>query len=280
MSSVSNETNTVKNHFVCYLDILGYSKLITDIHKNPEKSIIIRDKIRDTINNTIHLFVGYKNESNSIIHSTNRSIIDNTTYQVLSDSILIILPADITTKDVPTDDFQSTSLLIFLQIVSMNFLFISSLLGYFLRGSIVFEPHYQVPLNQNDSNNQFIFSKALVTAVELEKKANYPRILIDETILKFINKLEHNIVDYSIRKDFDNQSMLDVYGFLKGTSSNEQKMLKNICTVIKKQVEINMKAPSILQKYYLYSLYHNKCLTEKNYKDKSLFIDIQSIFNV
>lgn len=282
MNSLSNKIENVENWYVCYFDILGYSKLVKDLYQNPSKVLLMRDKIKSLISDTIHLLDGYGNINDNNIHLANKSVIDNIRYQVLSDSIVITLPFDtiIKTDDIILDNKQSIALLMFLQIVSMNFLFISSLLGYFLRGAVVLEPHYQVPLREEEPENQFIFSKALVTAVELEKKANYPRILIDESILMFINKNNHNSEDYCIRQDYDNQSILDVYGFLQGSNSKEIVMLQNICTVIKKQVELNIDAPSILQKYYLYSLYHNNRLTEKEYKDKSVYIDIKSVFRV
>lgn len=281
MKSISYDMDSVEDWFVCYLDIMGYSELINNLYKYPDKVIVLRNGIRDIIKNTIHFFDVYKNVNKNNIQMVNKSIIEKVRFQVLSDSILIMIPygININTEDKPIDSSQSIVLLVFLHILSMSFFNISSKLGYFLRGSIALGPHYQAPLLEDEPENQFIFSKALVTAVELEKRANYPRILIDNTLLEFIHKQKVNLLDLNIRKDFDNQYMLDVYGILEGAHQNEFKMLENICTVIKKQVALNKNNPQIIQKYYLYSLYHNKCLTKKKYKDVNLFIDIQSVFD-
>src|SRR3989304_6376585 len=280
MNSISNNKENVEDWFVCYLDILGYSELIKNLYQYPEKVVSLRNGIRDVIKNTIQIFDGYKNVNDKDIHLANRSIIENIRYQVLSDSILIMLPLNINiyVERGPIANSQSIALLIFLQIISINFFYISSKLGYFLRGSIALGPHYQTLLMESNPENQFIFSKALVNAVELEKKANYPRILIDNTLLAFIHKQNQNLLDFNIHKDYDGHLMLNVYSFLEGAHLNEFKMLENICDVIKKQVEINNNTPHIIEKYYLYSLYHNRCLTEKKYKDKNLFINIQSFF--
>jgi hypothetical protein len=59
--------------------------------------------------------------------------------------------------------------------------------GLFVRGAIAYGPHYE--------NERIIFSEALVKAYELEQKANYPRIIISDTVLDLISREAKNFRD-------------------------------------------------------------------------------------
>ena len=52
--------------------------------------------------------------------------------------------------------------------------------GLFVRGAITYGPHFE--------NERIIFSEALIRAYELEQKANYPRIIISDSVLDLISR--------------------------------------------------------------------------------------------
>jgi len=266
---------------VCYLDILGYGRLVKDLYEYPSKVSDLRESIKNVINSAIGMFDSFLEEkSDDKLVKASQEMIKSVRFQVLSDSILISKPL----HNLPNLVEGSTenenvfaNIRMFLQICAYSILLISVKIGYLFRGSIAIGQHYQSSFDERKPENQFIFSKALVIAFELYKTATFPRILVDWSV---VQRLEQNTTlnfNYYIRKDYDGLYILDVYKFFSNFANKGRNFFEDIRKVIEYQVEINKHKPEVLQKLYYYAQYHNKCMQDMQL-ETALKLDINSFF--
>ncbi len=234
-----------KNAVVCFLDVLGFKTLLHE-----HDAFFIHEAFEVLLTSTYDL----KTSPHSGF------LIKDVRVRIFSDSIIIVLEE--------TDNVLSAiEFYEFLKFVSVfNVLFIQ-FTGYFLRGGIAVGT-YQERKIYNEIN-LFINSSALNTAVELEKNANVPRVLIDR---KSVNKMNLTTEKSKslILSGSDSYLYLDIYeghGFGKYTEDIIQ-WTSEMQGHVEKQCSTNVNHRSILDKYRWFQKYHNSKIEELIKKDK------------
>jgi hypothetical protein len=177
--------DTQSKYLVAYLDVLGYSNLLVKrLHKDGSRILLIEDEF----SKALQLMDSFKSRPphNEFIRG-NAILSTHLKVRLVSDSVLMTLPLfDIPFLAPQLNEQENFSAWLqgFLGSVSIFCLWISGKLGLFFQGGIAMGQHYESqPLSPN---NLFIFSQALTEAAELEKKAQYPRILLSPSIASLI----------------------------------------------------------------------------------------------
>jgi len=236
-----------KDCIVCYLDILGYKDLLKKKFSEETYKILLS-------------CISAKDDVNKC---DLEPIINKCRIQVLSDSILFILDLE----DLPEihPDLNASNeykcIAVFLQLVSLFSLDLMSELNYFLRGCVTRGEYCQQEFNKPE--NQFIFSKALVTAVELERKADTPRILISDHLHRYIMTKKGTVSyePFRIARAEDGLYYLDPYFKLEG-NPRRKSILEGMVKGLKFQMEENKDNVRVLRKYYWFQQYHNSKVKE------------------
>ena len=124
--------------------------------------------------------------------------------------------------------------------------------GVFLRGALSCGRHFE--------NERMIYSQGLVNAYELQKLADYPRILIDTQI---VDLPAEDSLTFSVAPDMkyvtkapDGYYFVDFLEFPWEIGEPDMQF-KGHKEAILKQVKANYSDPSILRKYRWISSYHN-----------------------
>jgi len=248
---------------VCYLDILGYSNFINQYFDDEE----IRKQEEKHFENILNLWETTKRQISCggfLVKHTDK-IINKTVIRMISDGIIISMPLNdlppIFLDETPETKLQNkqfhvNNYLLFL--CNIHLLFIEK--GHLLRGAISVGQHYE----KSYKSNLFLYSKALVDTVKLEKSAKYPRIIMRD-----------NVTDSPmIYTDYEGVRCLDVYQSLgRYSEPRNREILKNISMELKRLVTLYRSEPDILSKYRYFIEYHNKRISQiSNYLD--LVVDI------
>lgn len=264
---------------VAFLDIVGYKDIVNNNYMDTNEI----ERIRKAFEYAINFIGGYKSKSlgdpvaETIIKVTNIIKI-----RVLSDSIILSMPMfsveEIKALSAAAQNLgiqdrleipRIIYLFIFLLAVSTFIVILSGELGYFLRGGLSIGQHLEEKINTpNDPDNLFIFSKAMVSAYELEKKASYFRVVVDEGFYDFIFKSKFADKFNQLKEMFYNDidfKCVDIYEFISTIPSGKESLfLPKIITALKRQINKNRNNPDIIEKYDKYIIYHNKKMNKLN----------------
>lgn len=168
----------LKNHFVAFIDILGFSEMVIHDCESPPNSELFIEK----------LYVIYEETKKLDSEELDLNVVQ------FSDTIVI------------SSLFNKENFETFLKIVTevQYKLFINNLL---CRGGITYGKFYQ--------NNGFVYGNGLIESYLLEKDvARYPRIVVSSNLLTLI--YEYNIdtsrKSLPILKEFDGNYFLDFIG--------------------------------------------------------------------
>jgi hypothetical protein len=202
--------------FVAYLDILGFSSLISQNKANSIKTI---HSLNQDINHALWAI------------SEDKYLDDDLSIKLFSDCFCI----------------SSNDFFVILKEVSyiQNFL---SLNDIFVRGAISKGLHYE--------NNNIIFSRGLVEAYELAKKAIHPRVIISGQLLK---TYENTIEKGCIIKSPDGIAFvhyLNQFPYYEDFPDEDVFLEAHKDSIIL-QVRNNINIPSVLEKYKWTAEYHN-----------------------
>lgn len=166
--------NPIKEYYIAYIDILGYKAFF----KQHRKEI---PNFLERIDNAIKRTVSHISVINDSPIFQNFGSIEIKS-KIFSDNILVCME----TSDKP---FELLRILSFIQIISdIQRGFVTDY-GLFLRGGI--------KKGDLSINDDYVFGQGLIDAVEMEEKdALYPRIIIDEAIVKYIFTIEYSQEEY------------------------------------------------------------------------------------
>jgi hypothetical protein len=127
--------------------------------------------------------------------------------------------------------------------------------GLFVRGAIAYGPHYE--------NDRIIFSEGLIRAYELEQKANYPRIIISDSVLDLISRepahYRNELYPYLLTPP-DGACSLDYLQHLFGVLGSGIDVIDFIVEhkqALIAQVQKHLSNAYILDKYKWVAEYHN-----------------------
>jgi len=228
------------NAILAFIDILGYKDLIEN--KNHED---VYNLIYDA------LYPKYKVATDPN-HSA-QQYADAIKVQVLSDSLIMFI--DATSLETTGREFLPHLCEFCLRFIGNT--------GLLLRGGIATGSYFQKQLT--NPKNQFIFSKGLVAAYQLEQKANYPRILLSDDLFA----LGKVFGDYAAI-DFDGIKFLDIYkDSKKYPVSYKRELFMNIHTSLNKG---GIQDKNILAKQFYFKKYHNKRMEEIGKQEVDEFI--------
>lgn len=228
------------NAILAFIDILGYTELI-------------KTKSAEGIYNLIYEALSIKHSVATNPNHPAQPYADAIKVQVLSDSLIMFIDAT---------SLETTGCNFLPYLCEFCLKFIGNT-GLLLRGGIASGSYFQKQLTS--PKNQFIFSKALVAAYQLEQKANYPRILLSDEFFGLGKVFE----DYSTT-DFDGVRFLDIYKDSKNYPPSYKKEL-----FMKIHASLNkggVQDKRILAKQFYFKQYHNKRMQEIGKQDMNEFI--------
>lgn len=185
--------NKYEDCYCLFLDILGFKSLIESIEKETDKSDAIFNKTIAALK-TISRGVGY-NEKIVIKGKTTDSSRKVTQF---SDSVVI---------SYQKGELDGSGL--FSIIADVHMLQLELIRSQiFLRGAITRGDLYH--------DQSFVFGPAFIEAVELEKLANYPRVIISQEIVSEAkihigNRNEERTISSMLSKDFDGLYYIDYF---------------------------------------------------------------------
>jgi len=163
---------------VAFIDILGFSNIIKEYETN-EQSNILND-LYDTLNFAIKYSFDYLKDI-----PTHTELTELLEYKMFSDCICVSLPYFNNGYDFYQQFYSIVTIAKTYQLLMMQ-------KGFFVRGGISSGSYY--------SDKNMIFSGGLVNAYNIEKKAEYPIIAVDNNTLKTLYNYKYKDANYLIFK--------------------------------------------------------------------------------
>lgn len=192
---------------ICFLDILGFSELI-NAYDSDITSTVLQD-IQES-------FAMAKTQLLENKTQQNKNALRHLKYQTFSDNICISIPYFDN-----ENDFLANFNILLTYVRGVQSILMTK--GFFTRGGVSIGSYY--------ADDNIIFSKGLVKAYHLEsKKAVYPRVIIDKSIIEKIWKFNHErIKDFGFESivifDWENTAFLNPFGLLKSTLQQMKSLL-------------------------------------------------------
>lgn len=242
---------------VGYIDILGYKNLVNE-HCNDIGIIHSLEDVLSKCSVGIIENLEQLSSEEENVEEYYQNVLSMVTVRYISDTALFTLPISKIGFSFPAftkEETISRCIYLYFRLIA-NFctLFISKT-GLVFRGGISKGAHYENEFTSHGIHNLFIFSKAYIDAYELEKKAETPRIIIDNALWLYLTKLSNDIGKHFFN-DGDGRRCFDIYCSLQQDAHS-----KSILTDIKKGVEANMKKhinkQKELCKLIYFAHYHN-----------------------
>lgn len=161
---VSSMPNPIKEYYIAYFDILGYKAFFEE---QPEKVPELLNSVHDVIRRTKN-HIGAANQSPIMSGIGEINILT----KVFSDNFLMCM-------EVTNGQLEQIRLLAFIQIIADIQRGFVAEYGLFVRGCLL--------KGELSFNNDYVFGKGLIDAVDMEEKvAIYPRIVIDDDLVTFV----------------------------------------------------------------------------------------------
>jgi hypothetical protein len=269
---------------VSFLDILGYEKLVQRMINEDDFVKYFDDLMYDI---TVNLLASWRNPElepivDKLIDAAYfKKIVDTVKVRCIYDNVIFSLPlSDITFSSQEFDKNTTVSHCIeayFYLLAMFSTLFISKV-NHLLRGGISIGPHYEIERN----NYLLIFSEAHNRAVRLEKNdTKHPRILLDDSLLVYLEKISYPNIDKFFYKDDDGRYCFDVYSSF--SIFNEQKIVQTL-TEIKNAVNYhigkNSEDKDVLSKWIYFAKYHNRKIRTGELNSPDLVVNIDEIMRL
>ncbi|MBL4832553.1 MAG: hypothetical protein JKY26_01155 [Pseudomonas sp.] len=180
----------LKTHIVAFIDLLGFSSMVSHDCEKPEGEQKYISKLYDVHTKTKEI----------------SSILPGMTLTQFSDSVVLSVPYSI-------DNFNSIC-----QIIS-NFQYDLLCSGILCRGGVSYGKHF--------STEDFLFSHGLIDAYSIESKlAINPRVVISKALIELVFGNTANVNNLLILEENDGLFFL---GYLNGkTAAEDQKVLESI----------------------------------------------------
>ena len=271
------EVSTPAKAIVCFFDILGYDSLVNKMINNLEFikrfDALMYGITIDMLENSKNL-----NFADLIVKPVDeayiKKVMNTIKVRFIYDNIIFSVPRSGIKFNSPEFDNNATALncieTFFSFMAMFSILFISKM-GLILRGGISLGTHYE----SERENYVFIFSEAHNKAVRLEREAGYPRILLDDTLRAYLDKMGYSHMNKSFYKDEYGRYCFDIYSILD-IMDNKQK--QNFLTDINKGLTLNMEDniadQKKLSKLIYFARYHNSKVSGEGLNLPNLVIDI------
>jgi hypothetical protein len=237
-----------KEAIVAFIDILGFSEYIKAYDKGELPEVL--NDLKEVLYASLSMLKSSQHSTELIRWKENIDI------KLFSDNLCVAVP----TKDFMCD-FHNSFILFYLYLTSYQNLLMER--GYFVRGGVSIGSYY--------SDETMIFSGGMLEAVELEKNAIYPRIVISKGIVEQLNKTKSDNLDLyklMITIDESNTHFLNNFKSYDVESLTLEKALDQI-TIIGGDKDGSMKA--LLKSTGIYREGQNEkdmSLIEQNFQSK------------
>ncbi len=200
------EKPEINDYYIAYFDLLGYKDFFI---KTPDKVQDFLSLITNGIENTKKIIMKM-NDSKLINNIVNVSF----KYKIFSDNIILCVKVGNTDKEI-------LRILTFLStIADIQRAFVANY-GLFLRGGIL--------KGKIAITDDFVFGEGLINAVQMEATAIYPRIVISDDLVKYLNSSE--IVsekDVEWAKSINDSKNLDDIGRKRYTIIGSKLLMQNV----------------------------------------------------
>lgn len=251
---------------VAYIDILGYKDLVERVIKKPELVKRMEDLFYgasvDAVKKLSEINLkDVANEPDVEIQDYFKKVVDTIQVRCVADSFIFTLPVSKINFRCKTWDEKTTvgnCIETYFSVMTLFATLFISKMGYLLRGGISIGNHYK---SERD-DQLFIFSEAHNRAVTLEnRKAEYPRIVLDEPLHKYLEEISYPHIRKFFYKDEDGYYCLDIYYALRNWGDNKEKILADIKEGITLNLESNFNNARELGKLLCFVRYHNRKVT-------------------
>ncbi|MBP9854844.1 MAG: hypothetical protein KBD53_08255 [Candidatus Omnitrophica bacterium] len=284
--------STNKKVLLAYIDILGYSEYVR-VNSNPLEFKIQLEGIFDSVKEQFQRITNTNSEEYHIVRDYIHMALANLEFCMFSDSLIIWLDVDdsVDAFRIPEIAFKNAEhekrwvsgitdsiYRFFLQNIAMTVFMLTCETHLLTRGGISFGSFHSSTFKE--INGEYLFSQALIDAVNLERNARMPRIIISDEIherLKDSKWMDHSL----IWTDTDGENVLDIYHFpkfftglpemiercFKGhlKTSNKDSFNKIISKRLDEysfEKESNRNIRDIWNKWHWFKEYHNKRMQE------------------
>lgn len=235
MTTESRQTLSKANSVVAFIDILGFKDIVkaNDKSKNDDIIFELQLALEQAFKKSI---TTNRQWLANLVKLDNDLLKDKLKHKQFSDNIYISFDFK--------DDYSDYELAVYMVTnIAAHYQRIMLTKGFYVRGGIATGTVY--------FDDYMIFSTALIKAYEIESKiAKYPRIVIDEGVIKKLNKIsKQNIIRTQcpklIVKDWANISFLNPFKLVESI----QKMFTMNPEIIPELEKIILNNPKILQDY-------------------------------
>lgn len=220
-----------KKHLIAYIDILSGKKLIQE------------DVLDENLNKVAEIYQCTKNIIDTASKGNFACSID---FKVFSDNILLTLTPEI--NDIKFIDINICNFFCVLAFIQMKALERNIL----LRGGLT--------IGDICINKTFAWGKGLLTAIDLEEKyAVLPRIIIDDEVIKQIDKIimRDQNKRFPISQDFDGWMFID---YIRCWGHNHIDKIKQYQVFLQNEIQKEQKNTYVMQKLLWQASYCNSYL--------------------
>lgn len=262
------EAPMIELALVAYIDILGYKKFAEKIIKDIGLITKLDSKMYEiTVGAHEMLKINNLNAPNIEDRKLFQKVLNSFSVRLVSDNIIFSLPI----SNIKADTLHNRNKAIgycmetLFYLMSLSCLWIISLTGCLIRGAISIGMHYE---SERD-HYLFALSEAHNNAVDLEKKAKYPRILLDNKVLTYFDEILYRKGKF-IYKDECGDYCFDWYAGL----TDPAKQIMRIKEVITLNALNSFKSGNreVIRKIIYFARYHNN--NRKVIEDPNLKIDL------
>lgn len=232
------------NHICAFLDILGGANLF-------------RGKDRDKARDFFQLLESFEERMNGWSRHFPDKRQSSVLVKTFSDNIFVAFPLRSNKR---MEDKQVVSL--FLTELADRIREITLLGEFPLRGGVAVGPLM--------FTEKFLFGPALLECVNLEKTANFPRVLISNSVIKYIDQGSYG--DRHILRDADGMEFLDYMGVFLPDLEPHKRFVQN--GLLKNKNKNKERG-----KYEWLARYHNYVAKERGREDLSISIDQSYLFS-
>ncbi len=272
--AIPREARMPEIAIVAYIDILGYKNLtkliINDIglitnfdSKMYEITVGAHQKLKKNALNT----------DSPVYDKLFLKILNSFRVRLVSDNIIFSLPISNITADTLCNKNKALGYCLdtLFSLMSLSCFFIIELTGCPLRGGISMGTHYE----SESEKYLFVLSEAHNNAVDLEKEAKYPRMLLDNKVLAYMDEISYP-KNHFFYKDEYGDYCFDWYAGLTDPPK-QLRRIKDIVTLNASSISKSSDKKA-LRKVVYFARYHNRKVSESSFNCSDLIIDV-SVFD-
>ncbi|MDF2939687.1 MAG: hypothetical protein K0R66_329 [Gammaproteobacteria bacterium] len=212
-----------QDHVIAFIDLLGFSEALSNEAEHDFQKILELVTKLSHSKSDYQAITEHREDKGKLIRIF-------PAISSFSDNIVISYPIEAVKKDTNLD---ITLILMQIQSIVCDIAVSALKAGFLIRGGITIGKLYH--------KGGTILGKALIDAYNLERGANYPRIIIAKELLRHFERYSYTSV---IKKDFDGISYLDYFNLailnIHGTGIVDFEYLNNLIATTLETIRVNV----------------------------------------